>query len=358
MLRRDVFRHAASGTAAAVAAPAAVAQPTTRWRLAVGFPNSLDVICNTAQVFAKLVTRMSGGRFQITTHAPGELLGAYEVFDGVKSGGVEACYTCAYYYFARDEALALGASIPFGLNSRQQYAWATSGPGAALMREYYAGHGVVNFPCGNTGAQMGGWFKREIKSVGDLRGVKMRVHGFAGRILQRLGATPVNLSGSEILPALESGAIDAARWMSPHDDAALGLDKAAPFYYYPAWWEGSSQFDVFVNQQAYNALPQAYRKMLQVAAATAHAAMQANYDARNPAALKQLVGRGTKLRPFPAEVMAAAFTEATQYYDQLAAANPAWRRIYEEYAKFRRDQSLWFRFAETTYERFMQTQKL
>jgi TRAP-type mannitol/chloroaromatic compound transport system substrate-binding protein len=356
--RRSLLARGTAGAASALAAGSVQSQSTARWRLAIGFPAALETICGSAQVFAKMVTRLSAGRFEVTAYPAGEIVPAYEVLDAVERGTIEACYTSSYFFFSRDETFAIGSAIPFGMNSRGQYAWATNGPGRDLMRDYYASHGLVSFPCGNTGAQMGGWFRNEIKSLDELRGLKFRTHGFAGRIFERLGATPVNLAGAEILPALQSGAIQGARWMLPDDDAKLGIDRAASFYYYPAWWEGSAQFDVFVNQRAYNQLPEAYRKMIEVAAAHAHAYMQATYDTRNPDALKLLVARGAKLQRFPKDIMSAAFSQAMGYYDELAGRNPQWRRIYQAYSTFRRDQSLWFRFAEAAFDDFMQAQKL
>jgi TRAP-type mannitol/chloroaromatic compound transport system substrate-binding protein len=211
---------------------------------------------------------------------------------------------------------------------------------------------------GNTGAQMGGWYRKEIKSVKDLKGLKFRTGGFAGMVFQRLGGVPQNLPGGEIYSALEKGTIDAAEWVGPYDDQKLGFNKVAPFYYYPGWWEGGPQLDLFVNQKAFDALSADNKAIVEAATAEAHIVMQARYDARNPTALKQLVGAGTKLRPFPNDVLAAAFKEAMALYDELNAKNPDWAKIYSDYSKFRADQNLWFRFTEATFDRFMQSQKL
>ena len=251
-----------------------------------------------------------------------------------------------------------GCAIPFGLNSRQMTAWMFEGNGLKLMREFYAKYNFINFPGGNTGAQMGGWYRKEIKSVKDLKGLKFRTGGFAGRVVERLGVIPQNIPGGEIYPALEKGTIDAAEWVGPYDDQKLGFNKVAPFYYYPGWWEGGPQLDFFINQKAFDALSAENKSIVQSAASHAHVHMQARYDALNPGALKQLVGSGTKLRPFPQDVMNEAFKAAMSVYEELNTKNESWRKIYADYNKFRADQNLWFRFTEATFDRFMQAQKL
>jgi TRAP-type mannitol/chloroaromatic compound transport system substrate-binding protein len=286
------------------------------------------------------------------------LIPAFSVVDAVQQGTVEAAHTAPYYFFGKNETFAIGGAIPFGLNSRQMSAWTFQGNGLRLMREFYARYNMTSFPCGNTGAQMGGWFRKEIRSLADMKGLKFRVGGFAGKVIERLGAVPTNLPGGEIYQALEKGTIDAAEWIGPYDDQKLGFNKVAPNYYYPGWWEGGLQLDLYVNQKAFDALTPEYKALIDVASSAAHVDMQAKYDARNPAALKQLVGAGARLRPFPAEVMNAAFKESMQLYAELSASNPAWARVYADYAKFRGDQNLWFRFTEATFDRFMQGQKL
>jgi TRAP-type mannitol/chloroaromatic compound transport system substrate-binding protein len=359
MDRRSLIKHAGvAGVLAAGVAPAVHAQATVRWRIASSFPKALDTIFGAAEVFARQVRAMSGGKFEVSVHAAGELMPAFGVVDGVQQGSIEACHTAPYYFFGKDETFALGCAIPFGLNSRQMTAWMYEGNGMKLMREFYAKYNIVNFPGGNTGSQMGGWYRKEIKSLKDMKGLKMRIGGFGGKVLERIGAVPQNIPGGEIYPALEKGTIDAAEWVGPYDDQKLGFNKVAPFYYYPGWWEGGPQLDFFINQAAFNALSPEYKAIVESAAAHAHVDMQAKYDARNPAALKQLVGAGTKLRPFPNDVMSAAFKAAMEIYEELNAKNENWRKIYADYNKFRADQNLWFRFTEMGFDRFMQAQKL
>jgi len=359
MDRRSLIKNAGiAGVLAAGIAPAVHAQAAIRWRLASSFPKSLDTIFGAATTFADAVKAMSGGKFEVSVHAAGELMPAFGVVDGVQQGSIEAAHTAPYYFFGKDECFGLGCAIPFGLNSRQMTAWMYEGNGLKLMREFYAKYNFINFPGGNTGAQMGGWYRKEIKSVKDLKGLKFRTGGFAGRVVERLGVIPQNIPGGEIYPALEKGTIDAAEWVGPYDDQKLGFNKVAPFYYYPGWWEGGPQLDFFINQKAFDALSAENKSIVQSAASHAHVHMQARYDALNPGALKQLVGSGTKLRPFPQDVMNEAFKAAMSVYEELNTKNESWRKIYADYNKFRADQNLWFRFTEATFDRFMQAQKL
>ncbi|MES2999761.1 MAG: ABC transporter substrate-binding protein [Pseudomonadota bacterium] len=359
MKRRAVVQSAGiAGILSAGVAPAVHAQPVLRWRLASSFPKSLDTIYGAAEVLSQKVKALTGGKWEISVHAAGELMPPFSVVDGVQQGSVEAAHTAPYYFFGKDETFALGGAIPFGLNSRQMSAWTFEGNGLTLMREFYAKYNIINFACGNTGAQMGGWFRKEVKSAADIKGLKFRIGGFAGRVLERLGGVPQNIPGGDIYPALEKGTIDAAEWIGPYDDQKLGFNKVAPYYYYPGWWEGGLQLDLYVNQKAYGALTAEQKAILENATAFAHVEMQAKYDVKNPNALKQLVGAGAKLRPFPADFMAAAFKSSMALYDELSAKNENWKKVYTDFAKFRSDQNLWFRFTEASFDRFMQSQKL
>lgn len=359
MERRSFVKHAGlAGILAAGAAPAAVmAQQTVRWRLASSFPNSLDTIFGAANIFAQKVKEASGGKFDISVHAGGELVPPFGVVDAVQQGTVECCHTAPYYFFGKDPTFALGCAVPFGMNSRQMSAWMYQGNGLKLMREFYANYNIINFPMGNTGAQMGGWFRKPIKSLADMKGLKMRIGGFAGKVIERLGAVPQNIPGGDIYPSLEKGTIDAAEWIGPYDDLKLGFYKVANNYLYPGWWEGGPQLDLFVNQKAYNALSPEYKSIIEIAASHAHVNMQAMYDAKNPPALKELVAKGTKLQGFPKDVMEAAFKAANDLYGELEASNPHWKKVYTDWAKFRNEDILWFRFAENEFDRFMATRK-
>lgn len=359
MDRRSLIKNAGiAGVLAAGVAPAVHAQAAIRWRLASSFPKSLDTLFGSAETFAKKVSDMSGGKFVISTHAAGELMPAFGVVDGVQNGTVEVAHTASYYFVGKDETFALSCAIPFGLNSRQMTAWMYAGNGLKLMREFYAKYNIINFPGGNTGAQMGGWYRKEIKSLKDIQGLKMRISSFAGQVLARMGAVPQNIPGGEIYQALEKGTIDAAEWVGPYDDQKLGFNKVAPYYYYPAWWEGGPQLDYMINTKAYAGLSAENKAIIESAAAYTHIEMQAKYDAKNPIALKQLVGSGTKVLPFPKDVMDMAFKESMALCEEISAKNPNWKKVYEDYSAFRREENLWFRFNEARFDSFMQAQKL
>ena len=360
MDRRSLIKNAGiAGVLAAGVAPAVHAQEAIRWRLASSFPKALDTIYGAAETFSKKVSEMSGGKFQISVHPGGELMPAIAgMVDNIQKGTTEMVHTAPYYFFGVNDVFALGCAIPFGLNSRQMTSWMYQGNGLKLMREFYGKYNIVNFPMGNTGAQMGGWYRKQIKTAADIKGLKMRIGGFAGKVLTRMGAVPQNIPGGEIYQALEKGTIDAAEWVGPYDDQKLGFNKVAPFYYYPGWWEGGPQLDAFVNKTAYDKLSPENKAILESAAAYAHTDMQAKYDAKNPGALKQLVAAKVKVLPFPKPVMDLAFKESMALYAELSASNPDWKKIYEDYAEFRRDSNLWFRFTEMRFDQFMQSQKL
>ncbi|MFZ5508601.1 MAG: TRAP transporter substrate-binding protein [Pseudomonadota bacterium] len=356
MERRSFLKKAGAGLAATtLAAPAIVhaQSPQIKWRLASSFPKSLDTIYGAAETVAKRVAAATGGKFQIQVFAGGEIVPPFQVLDAVKDGTVELGHSASYYYVGKDPTFAFDTAVPFGLNSRQQTAWMYEGGGLELLREFFKEYNIVNIPCGNTGAQMGGWYRKEIKSVEDLKGLKMRIGGFAGQVLTRLGLVPQQIPGGDIYPSLEKGTIDAAEWVGPYDDEKLGFNKVAKYYYYPGWWEGGPQLSIYVNQKQWDSLPKDYQNILEAAAAEAHVEMQARYDVRNPAALKKLVASGTQLRPFSRDVMAACYKEAFALYEETAAKNPKFKKIYEPWKKFREDQYLWFRVAENAFDNFV-----
>ena len=359
MDRRSLIKQAGiAGVLAAGAAPAVHAQAAIRWRLASSFPKALDTIYGAAEVFSKKVKEMSGGKFEISVHPGGELVPPFGVVDAVQNGTVEMAHTAPYYFFGKDETFALACAIPFGLNSRQMTAWMYEGNGLKLMREFYANYNIVNFPMGNTGAQMGGWYRKPIKSVKDMKGLKFRVGGFAGKVVERMGGVPQNIPGGEIYQALEKGTLDAAEWVGPYDDQKLGFYKVAPFYHYPGWWEGGPQLDLYINNKAYDTLSAENKAIVEAAASHAHTVMQAKYDAKNPEALKQLVANKTKLVVFPKAVLDLAFKEAMALYSEISAKNPNWKKVYTDYSNFRRESNLWFRFTEARFDSYMQGQKL
>src|SRR6202795_3267675 len=361
MQRRSFLKKAGAGLAAgAVAAPAIGqgTQPEVKWRLASSFPKSLDTIFGGAELISKRCAAGTNGKFQIQVFAAGEIVPGLQVLDAVQNATVQCCHTAPYYFFGKDPTFAFACAIPFGLNARMQNAWMYHGGGMELMREFMKDYNVYNIPAGNTGAQMGGFFRKELKTVADMKGLKMRIGGSAGVVMSRLGLVPQQIAGGDIYPALEKGTIDAAEWVGPYDDEKLGLYKVAPHYYYPGWWEGGPMLDLFVNIAAWEKLPKEYQAMLAAACGEASAWMPAKYDAQNPPALRRLVASGTQLRPFPKPVMEACENASFQLYEELKAKSAHWKRIYPEWKKFRDEQFLWFRVAESTYDNYAFFSKL
>ena len=344
MQRRSFLKKAGAGLAAgAVAAPAIGqgAQPEVKWRLASSFPKSLDTIFGAAEVISKRCAAATNGKFQIQVFAAGEIVPGLQVLDAVQNATVQCCHTAPYYFFGKDPTFAFACAIPFGLNARQQNAWMYHGGGLELMREFMKDYNVYNIPAGNTGAQMGGFFR------------KMRIGGSAGVVLQKLGLVPQQLAGGDIYPALEKGTIDAAEWVGPYDDEKLGLYKIAKYYYYPGWWEGGPELDLFVNTKAWAELPKEYQAILEAACGEANVDMLAKYDAVNPGALRRLVAAGVQLRPFPVSIMEASYKAAQEVYDGFGETNPKFKKIYEPWKTFRGEQILWFRVAEQNFDLFM-----
>jgi TRAP-type mannitol/chloroaromatic compound transport system substrate-binding protein len=362
MERRKFLKTAGTGLAAAGAAAMPTlsraqqaALPEVKWRMASSFPRSLDTIFGAAEVMAKRVAAATGGKFQIQVFAGGEIVPALGVVDAVQNGTVQAAHTAPYYFWGKDPAFALDCAIPFSLNARQTNAWQLFGGGLELFREFYKSYNIYQVPCGNTGAQMGGWFRKEIKSVKDLKGIKMRIGGMAGKIMEKLGVVPQLIAGGDIYPALEKGTIDAAEWVGPYDDEKLGFNKIAKYYYYPGWWEGGPQLDGFFNIGEWNKLPKEYQNILEAACWEANTWMVAKYDAVNPAALKRLVGSGTQLRRFSNDLMVAAYKASLEVYKELEEKSPAFKKIYASMVKFREDELVWFQVAEKGFDDFMHT---
>jgi TRAP-type mannitol/chloroaromatic compound transport system substrate-binding protein len=356
MQRRRFLTGTGLGLAAstAVAAPAiAQAQPEVKWRMASSFPKSLDAVYGGGEYLAKRVAELTDNKFQIRVFAAGEIVPGLQVLDAVQNATVEMGHTASYYYVGKDLTFAFETTVPFGLNTRQQMAWMSHGGGAELFRDFFKSYGIVAIPAGNTGAQMGGWFRKEIKTVDDLKGLKFRIAGIAGQVLTKLGVVPQQIAGGEIYPALEKGTVDAAEWVGPYDDEKLGFSKVAPYYYYPGWWEGTAQLSVYINQQAWDGLPKQYQAVLQAASAEAHNWMLGKYDVQNPAALRRLVAAGTQLRAFPRPVMEACIKATFELYEEAAGKNDKFKAVYEPWKKFRDEQYLWSRVAEHTFDNFV-----
>ncbi len=354
MNKRRFITSGVAGAVAAVSVPAlAQTSPNVRWRMASSFPKSLDTIYGGGEVLAKRVGEITGGKFQISVHAAGELVPAFGVVDAVQANSVECSHTASYYFVGKNKTFGFDTTLPFGMNQRQQNAWMYHGGGMALVQDFMKEYGIVTFPGGNTGVQMGGWFRKEIKTVADLKGLKMRIAGLGGEVMTRLGAVPQQIAGGEIYQALEKGTIDAAEWVGPYDDEKLGFNKVAPHYYYPGWWESNSMYSFYVNSKVWEGLPKEYQAAFEAAAAEVNIDMMAKYDFKNPPALRRLVGGGTKLHAYPLDLMKAAQNAAFALYEEESSKNPAFRKIYEPWKKFRAEVMLWHRFAESSYSNFV-----
>jgi TRAP-type mannitol/chloroaromatic compound transport system substrate-binding protein len=355
MKRRQFLSALGAGAAATAIAKPAIAQsaPEIKWRLTSSFPKSLDTIFGTGELFAKIVAEATDNKFQIQVFAAGEIVPGLQAADAVTNGTVEMAHTASYYYVGKDPAFAFGTTVPFGLNQRMMDSWMFSAGGMDLMNAFYKKHNIHAIPAGNTGVQMGGWFRKEIKEVADLNGLKFRIAGFAGQILQRLGVVPQQLAGGDIYPALEKGTIDAAEWVGPHDDEKLGFHKVAPYYYYPGWWEGGAMLHNFINIAKWNELPKNYKAIVEAASHQANTVMMARYDALNPPALKRLVAAGAQLRPFSQPIMEACYKVANEIYAETSAKNPEFKKLYDAMVAFRGDSYLWWQVAEYSYDSFM-----
>jgi TRAP-type mannitol/chloroaromatic compound transport system substrate-binding protein len=357
----------AAGAAASTFTPAsaeeAAGTPEVRWQLISSFSKSLDLMYGGAEAFAAIVGDLTGGRFHIEVSPPTEAISGLQVLDAVAAGTLDACQTSLDYFYAKDPGFALATAIPFGMNAREQFAFATQGGGDAQLNEILADSNGLAFAAGNTGAQMGGFFKREIKTAGDLAGLKIRIGGLAGRVLQKLGAEPVATPRAEFYSALDSGALDGVTWVSPHDDEKLSADdatrltKLAPNYYYPGWWRGGSAVHIVVDKRKFDALPAPFQAAVKAAATLAGADMLARYDTANPAALRRLVIGGAQLRPFPQDVLEAAYKATNDTLREIGDANPRFRKQLDALIAFRNEQYLWWQVGEYTFDNFLIRQR-
>src|ERR1700723_491240 len=355
MKRRDFLKVSAVGAAASAVASPAIAQssPEIKWRMTSSFPKSLDTIYGGATEFSKYVAEMTDNKFQIQVFGAGEIVPGLQALAATSNGTIEMGHTASYSYVGKDPTFGIYCAVPFGLNARMQNSWWYQGGGMELGNEFFKKFGVIGFPCGNTGTQMGGWFRKEIKTVADLSGLKFRIGGLAGQVLQKVGVVPQQLAGGDIYPALEKGTIDAAEWVGPYDDEKLGLYKVAPHYYYPGWWEGGPMLLAMVNLDKWNALPKYYQNILEQAGHLGNNWMMAKYDMQNPAALKRLVAGGTQLRPFTNEVLEACLKATNELWAEISAKNPDFKKSIDAMQAYRSDEYLWWQVAEYTFDSFM-----
>ncbi len=358
--RRKFLKTAtAGGAGAATLAAPAIAQtmPELEWRLVSSFPKSLDTLFGAGEVFAKAVAEMTDNRFRIQVFAAGEIVPGLAAVDAVSDGSVEACHTASYYYWGKDPTFAFGTAVPFGLDYRMQNAWMYNGGGIDLLNEFYARFQMFGLPGGNTGAQMGGWYRSPINRPEDLKGLKMRIGGLAGAVVSRLGVVPQQIAGGDIYTALEKGTIDATEWAGPYDDEKLGFAKVAKYYYYPGWWEGQAMLHLFFNLEQWNKLTKTYQAIVRSAAALANSWMMARYDIANPAALKKLARLGAEPRPFSEAILDACFAASNEVFAEISAENPTFKKTYEAMAAIRGDDFLWFQLSEQTFETYMMIQQ-
>ena len=362
--RRRILKAGLSATAAAgvlgcepcggaSTGPAIQTRKRVRWLMASSFPSSLDTIYGASEVLSKCIHALSDGDFQVKAHQAGELVPGLQVLDAVSRGGIQVGQTAGYYYTGKNPALAFDTCVPFGLTSRQQTAWLSEGEGGELMRSVYADFNLRNYRSGNTGVQMGGWFKRKVESLSDLAGLKMRIPGMGGKVMDQLGVSVQVLAGGDIYPALERGAIDATEWVGPYDDEKLGFHQVAKFYHYPGWWEPGPSLSFLVNQDAWNELPSSYQAMFEAATEEASRAMQARYDAKNPAALQRLLATDIELVRFSDDLMEGARTASRDLLAASAAKDPTYAKILNSWESFRDASFRWFGTAEQAYSSFV-----
>ncbi len=355
-MKRRQFLTAGAGVAATAVAMPAIAQstPEIKWRVTSAVPKSFDAIYGVSETISKYVAEATDNKFQIQVFGPGELVPVMQAADAVTNGTIEMTHTASYYFFGKDPTFAFGSTVPFGLNARQQAAWWMQGGGDKLMNEFYRKFNIHALMAGNTGCQMGGWFRKEIKSMEDMKGLKLRISGLGGQVMMKMGVVPQQIAAADIFPALEKGTIDAVELNGPYDDVRLGFGKVAPFYYYPGWWDAGTMLHNFVNLAKWEALPKGYKAILETASVFAGDEMLTKYDARNPKALVDMVrGGGVQLKAFPQDVMAASLKAANEVYAEINARNADFKKVYDSHMGFRNDSYLWWQVAEYTYDNFM-----
>ena len=325
--------------------------PEIEWEVATSWPTSLDTIYGGAVTFAERVSAMTGGKFMVNAQPAGEVVPPLEILQNVETNSISAGHTASYYYTGLDPTTAFGTALPFGLTARQQNAWLYEAGGLEMLQEFYAERfNAIQFPAGNTGVQMGGWFNVEINSLADMQGLIMRIPGLGSQVMTRLGVTVQVLPGGEIFQALQTGAIDATEWVGPYDDTTMGFQDVTQFYYHPGWWEPGPSLEVQIPLPVWNELPSVYQEIIKTAAFEANTTMMARYDALNPQAFQDILNNtDVEVLPFPDDVMAAAEEASFEIYDENAANNQTFADIYSEWQTFRDGIQEWHAVAETSY---------
>ncbi|MBO0765886.1 MAG: TRAP transporter substrate-binding protein DctP [Hyphomicrobiaceae bacterium] len=347
--RRQVIPAGAASLAAVAASPAFGQQTseTVKWRLTSSFPKSLDTLFGAARTIVRVVGELTDGKFQIEPFAAGEIVPGLQVLDAVATGTVECGHTYTGYYIGKNPTFIFDGSVPFGLTPRQHYAWLMFGDGRKLMDEVYDSFGVVGLTAGNTGGQMFGWFRKEIKTPKDFEGLKIRTAGFGGKVFLKLGAVPQQIAGGEIYQSMERGTIDACEWVGPYDDEKLGFNKVAKYYYTPGVMELEANNVLLVNKAAWAALQPRYQVALRYAGYYAMTEMLASYDAKNAQAVARLASAGTQLSVLPEDVIKALRGALESVLDEEAAGDEQFKKVLANWRKFRAEQHRWFSIADT-----------
>ncbi|MGY0398707.1 MAG: TRAP transporter substrate-binding protein [Ostreibacterium sp.] len=353
-MKRRNFLKTASVAAAATAVGATTAQAVEdkvyHWKMVTSWPKNFPGLGTSANFLAKKIAEMSDGQLNITVYGAGELVPALGVFDAVSSGTAQMGHSGAYYWKGKSEATQFFSSVPFGLTADEMTAWLYYGGGLELWHEVYAPFNLIAFPAGNTGVQMGGWFNKEINTIEDLKGLKMRMPGLGGEVLKRLGGTPVVIPGGELFTSLESGAIDATEWVGPYNDLAFGFYKVAKYYYYPGWHETGSTLECMLNKEAFEALPKRLQNFVKDACRIVNEDMFAEYNARNGKALKELVNKhGVQVKPFPDSVLKQLAKTSDEVVAEIANKNALSKRVYESFKTFRDDSVDYVDVSELAY---------
>ena len=316
------------------------------WRMVTSWPKNFPGIGMGPENFAELVGRMSGGRLQIQVYGAGEIVPALGVFDAVSSGAVEMGHTGAYYHKGKIPAAPFFTAVPFGMNAQEIHAWLRYGGGMEIWRELYEPFNIIPFPGGNTGVQMGGWFNKEINSLEDLRGLKMRLPGIAGEVLQRAGGTAVSIAGGELYTSMQTGVIDATEWVGPYNDRSFGLNEVGEYYYYPGWHEAGSMLEFEVNAEAWNSLPADLQAIIEGASQAINEDMLDEYTAQNAIVLQELIADGIDIRPFPTDVLAELKSLSMEYYAEEAQRDASFAEVYEHYWSFYEKVQAWHAISE------------
>ncbi len=355
MKRRQFIRHLGIGSLAAgatVTAPSVAAKAAFKWKMVTAWPKNFPGLGTGANRLAQLITEMSGGRIKVKVYGAKELVPAFEVFDAVSRGTAELGHAGAYYWKGKGEVFQFFSAVPFGLTAQEVNAWLYHGGGMELWRELYDRFGLIPTAAGNTGVQMAGWFNREIKSVDDLKGLKMRIPGLGGEVLKRAGGTPVNIPGGDLFTALQSGTIDATEWVGPYNDLAFGLYKAAKYYYYPGWHEPGSVIECFINKKAFNALPKDLQQIVLTASKAANLDMLSELTARNQQALDTLINQHqVKVAALPDDVIKKLKAISQEVVAEIAAKDPLAKKVHDSLTNFRSQVSKWSAVSEQAFMR-------